>query len=214
VAWMRQAITAGVIGQVTSVDMLLAWDHNWVSGTAFDRIPQLVLYDFAIHWFDMLHCYTPGQTCRRAFAALTRAPGQKARPPLLAQVTLDFDQAQAALQFRASTGAGPVDRTVIVGTQGTLVSQGPNLNAQTVTLYTSAGQASPTLEGTWFPDGFDGTMSELLCAIEDNREPYNSGADNLESLAMAFAAIASTERGMPVEPGTVRRLEDRWLADA
>ena len=51
---------------------------------------------------------------------------------------------------------------MIVGTLGTLVVQGPNLNEQAVRLYSARGIATPRLKGRWFDDGFDGTMSELL----------------------------------------------------
>jgi hypothetical protein len=49
-------------------------------------------------------------------------------------------------------------------------------------------------------------MAELLLAIEQKREPSNSGRDNLNSLALCFAACASAETGKPVVPGTVRKL--------
>ena len=69
-----------------------------------------------------------------------------------------------------------------------------------------AGVSKPKIKGAWFPDGFHGTMGELLCAIEENREPTNSARNNLASLALCFAAVASAECGQPVVPGTVRRL--------
>ena len=69
------------------------------------------------------------------------------------------------------------------------------------------GQAQPRLEGSWFPDGFHGTMAELLCAIEENREPSNSAANNLQSLALAFAAMASAGTGKPEIPGEHRKFE-------
>ena len=69
--------------------------------------------------------------------------------------------------------------------------------------------ATPKLEGCWFPDGFHGTMGELLRAIEEDRQPSNSGHDNLASLALCFAAVASAERGEPVVPGSVTRLPER-----
>jgi len=47
----------------------------------------------------------------------------------------------------------------------------------------------------------------LLCAIEDNREPEHSAADNLESLALCFAAVHSADVHEPVAPGTVRAIE-------
>jgi predicted dehydrogenase len=71
---------------------------------------------------------------------------------------------------------------------------------------TAAGIARPRLRGTWFPDGFHGTMAELLSAIHENREPTHSARNNLASLALCYAAVASAERGEPVKPGSVRQL--------
>ena len=86
------------------------------------------------------------------------------------------------------------------------MSMGPSLADQTVHLYTERGRATPKLAGAWFPDGFHGTMGELLCAIEEGREPMNSARNNLGSLALCFAAIASASNGEPKVPGEVRRL--------
>ena len=49
-------------------------------------------------------------------------------------------------------------------------------------------------------------MGELLCAIEEGREPQNSARDNLHSLEVCFAACASSLDGAPKIPGEVRRL--------
>jgi hypothetical protein len=55
------------------------------------------------------------------------------------------------------------------------------------------------LVGQWFPDGFGGTMGELLCAIAEDREPYNAAHHNLRSLQMTLAACrSSNENGRPV----------------
>ena len=43
VSYARQAIAAGLLGDVTSVDMSVHWDHNWVAGTAFDSVHHLLL---------------------------------------------------------------------------------------------------------------------------------------------------------------------------
>src|SRR5262249_8411979 len=118
-----------------------------------------------------------------------------------------FDKGQASLIFDGATPFGPEDRTYIAGTKGSLASIGPNLGDQKVTLATEAGVAMPTLSGSWFNDGFRGAMGELICAIEDNREPLKGAGGNLASLALAFAAMASAHRGMRVKPGEVRRLD-------
>jgi hypothetical protein len=50
-------------------------------------------------------------------------------------------------------------------------------------------------------------MGELLCAIEEGREPSNGARENLFSLALAFAAVRSRIEGKEVEVGAARRLE-------
>ncbi|MHB8866809.1 MAG: Gfo/Idh/MocA family protein [Pirellulaceae bacterium] len=198
VSYARQAIGAGLLGEVTSVDMEVCWDHNWVAGTPFEDMHHLLLFDFGIHWFDMAHCYLRGHRPKSILASVCRTSSQRARPPLSAQVLIEYPHAQASIVFRGDTRCGAQDRTVIVGTRGTLISSGPNINDQTVTLYTDQGIMVPRLKTSWFPDGFDGTMSELLCAIEEDREPSNSARDNLESLALCFAALRSADAQQPV----------------
>jgi predicted dehydrogenase len=142
------------------------------------------------------------------FATETRSHSQTARQPMLAQAALRYPGAQASLTFDADAKTGWLDETFIVGSKGTISSAGPTFNKQKVTLWTSKGQASPRLTGTWFAEGFHGTMGELLLAIEEDREPYNSAASSLDSLAMCFAAIESVKRGVPVRPGAVDRIND------
>jgi predicted dehydrogenase len=205
-SWIRRAIEAGLLGQVSSARLAVNWDLSWVAGSAFEQIRHLVLYDFAIHWFDISSCFLGGRRPLRVSASEARAPGQTMKPPLLAQALIEFADGQVSLAFDASTRFGGQDSTFVAGSLGTVFSSGPDLNEQELTLATSAGLASPALSGTWFPDGFHGTMGELLRAIEEKREPDNGARNNLKSLELCFAAIASAERQAPVVPGTVRRL--------
>jgi predicted dehydrogenase len=125
---------------------------------------------------------------------------------MLAQAIMEFDGGQASLVFDAHVKYGQQNRTYVAGTTGTITSLGSNLDKQQVTLHTGEGVASPTLSGTWFDNGFHGTMAELLCAIEEGREPMNSARDNLRSLALCFATIAAATDGSAKVPGEVRRL--------
>lgn len=205
-SYLRQAIQRGYIGDVTGVHLGVHWNHGWIAGSPFDEVYHVVLYDFAIHWFDILTCFMGDRTSPRVFASVAYAPGQTAKPPLLGQALVEYPGAQATLAFDAATPVGSLDSTIITGTKGVLRSTGPDLSNQTVSLTTADGVASPVLEGKWFNDGFHGTMAELLCAIEENREPSNSARNNLKSLALCFAALRSAETGLPQIPGGVRRL--------
>jgi predicted dehydrogenase len=49
----------------------------------------------------------------------------------------------------------------------------------------------PRWSEVWFPDAFAGTMAQLLCALEENREPEISGRDNLETIALCEAVFAA-----------------------
>jgi predicted dehydrogenase len=208
-SYMREAIRAGLIGDVTTVDFSLHWDHNWTKDTVFNKVHHLVLYDFAIHWFDIATAFLGGRAAKRVYASVAKSTSQQATPPLLAHVCAEYDHGQATFVFNADTQFGHEDRTTIVGTKGTLRGVGPIIEHQKVTLYTAKGIATPRLKGKWFPDGFHGTMGELLCAIEQNREPINGAAENLKSIALCFAAVASADTGKPTVPGKVPRIGTR-----
>jgi len=205
-AWMREAVRAGLIGEVMSAHVALHWNHGWTAGTPFDEIEDLVLYDFGVHWFDFIASLT-GRRAQSVFATASHALGQSNKVPLLSQALVRLDGGQASLVFDGGAPHGPRDTTYVGGTSGSLVADGPDLGAQRVTLTTTEGIAQPKLEGQWFNDGFRGTMGELLCAIEEGREPSNSARENLFSLALDFAAVRSRITGQEVEVGAARRLE-------
>ena len=200
-SYLRQAVKSGLVGQVHGLQMAANWDHNFVVDREFNKIKHLILYDFAIHWFDMVACLMGACDALTVYAKITHSPAQKAAPALLGHVLIEYEQAQVSLTFNGDTLYGKRNTTAVIGTKGTLTSSGPSTRQQTVTLHTAAGSASPTLTGSWFPDGFRGTMAELLCAIAEERQPENSGRHNLRGLALCFAAVASAESGTPQRPG-------------
>ena len=204
-AYMRAAVRSGLIGELVSAHVSIAWDHSWIAGTPFDAVEDLVLYDFGIHWFDFLVSLA-GSRIESVFAASARTPVQSARQGLLAQALVRLSDGQASLVFDGAATHGPSDATRLVGTMGTIASAGPDLGHQTVTVTTAAGRGSSPLEGTWFNDGFRGAMGELLLAIEEDREPQNGAAENLASLALCFAAIASARERREVRVGEATRL--------
>lgn len=204
-AWMREAVRAGLIGDVISTHISIHWNHGWIAGTPFEQIEDLILYDFGIHWFDFLRSVI-GPRAQTVFATAAHATGQSAKAPLLAQCLVQMEGGQASLVFDGAAPHGPRDTTYIAGTKGSLQSDGPDLGQQSVTLSTAGGIARPHLQGTWFNDGFRGAMGALLVAIEDDTEPANGAEENLDSLALAFAAIQSRRTGQPVQVGAATRL--------
>ena len=203
-SYLREAVHGNLIGDVSSVDFVMQWDHTWTADTPFNQIHHLLLYDFAIHWFDMATVLMGDAQPERVWASVRRSSYQRATPPFLTHVGIDYPTAQVRLALNANVIHGQEDRTTVVGETGTIRSFGPSINEQTVELWTEQGVASPKLHGRWFDTGFAGTMGELMCAIAENRQPSNNAADNLRSLALCFAAISSADTGQPVRPGDVR----------
>jgi predicted dehydrogenase len=207
-AWMREAVRAGHVGEVLSVHVAIHWNHGWIAGTPFEQIEPVILWDFGVHWFDFLASIV-GDRARSVVAMPARALGQAARVPLLSQALVRLEGGQASLIFDGAIPHGPRDTTFIGGTEGSLQSDGPDLGVQAVTLTTGNGRARPRLEGQWFNDGFKGAMGELLCAIEDDREPSHGARGNLRSLALALAAIEAARSGREVGVGDATRLISR-----
>src|SRR5215471_3127156 len=205
-SFIREAVKSGLIGRLMSAHFSAHWDHNWIIGTKFEEIESLILYDFGVHWFDMAAHFFEGRDALRVSAFATRASGQRAKPPMLAQAIIEFEDGQASIVFNANVERGQEDRTVIAGTEGTIVSAGPSLSEQSITIYTADGYAKPTLDGTWFLEGFHGAMAELLCAIEEGREPVNNARGNLRGLSLCFAALASAAEGAVKAPDSIRQL--------
>lgn len=204
-AFMREAVRAGLIGEVLSAHVAIHWNHGWTAGTPFDEIDDLVLYDFGVHWFDFIASMV-GERAQTIIATAAHGKGQANKVPLFAQALVRLDGGQASLTFDGGISHGPRDTSFVGGTLGSLQSDGPDLGQQTVTMTTADGIARPKLEGQWFNDGFQGAMGELLCAIEEDREPSNGAAENLNSLAMAFTAVESRMTGKEVTIGSVRKL--------
>lgn len=204
-SYMRNAINAGLIGRPLSVDFSLQWDQTWITGNpAFENIPHMVLFDFAIHWFDIASSFMQDQKALSVYASAVRYNEQMYTPPALGAAIIKYEQALVTMAFNAHTKLGEEDVTTIVGTKGTLRSRGPGLNDQPVMeLYTEDGEAKILLEGSWFESGFQGTMGELLLAIEENREPVNSAENNLKSLELCFAALASADQNKMIIPGSI-----------
>lgn len=203
-SYLREAVRSGLLGEIHTLDLAVQWDHTWCRDTPFENVPHLVLADFGIHWFDIAACVFAGRPAEQVFAQVARAPGQTMRPPMLAHAGIRFEHGLATLSFSAHTAAGPLESMTAVGAKGTLRGSGPVCGIRELSLHTAAGVASVPLEGAWFPDGFAGALGELLCAIEEDREPVHSARNNLATLALGFAALRSADQGLPVQPECIQ----------
>lgn len=211
-SYLRHAADAGLLGDLTGIHQSVHWDYDGEGRSGHD-----LLLDYGIHWFDMVASITESRA-DRVMATTGYSPDQVASTPMLAQVLIDYPHSQASIVFDANTSYGVRSRTYVTGTAAAFEARqtagpwadwtdGPSRypwERQQVSVYTERGAFQPKLMGSWNPDGWKGTMGELQSAILADREPENSARNNLRSLELCFAAIASAEDGEPKSVGTVR----------
>jgi predicted dehydrogenase len=192
----------GAVGEVVGVTHLLDKPLPPITGTHFDDIPHMLISDYLVHWVDITRCWLDGNHVDLVQARDGRVPGQPdgAKNPWTASVQIGCRDGATALirvvgDARTRTPSCPF---WIHGTEGTL--RGSILGRDFLSLERGDTTTSYHLEGAWFVDGFAGTMGELLRAVDEDREPYNSARHNLASLRIVAAARASAEQsGAPHE---------------
>ena len=205
-SYIRELVTSGTLGSITGIHTQLHWNHTWIAGTPFAQMRDIVLYDFAIHWFDFVASLLPVDVEVTVTAFRGEPRVDLGLPALEATAVVEWPGGRATMSFDAGCLYGSGDSTTVIGSDGTVSSTGPDGGTQEVTLNLAAGKAKPDLVGKWFNDGFAGTMAELLDSATTGRKARNDAEGNLRSLMLCFAAIESADTGKPVTVGTVLRL--------
>lgn len=201
------SVRRGDIGEVTSADFHVYWPHDQVfeHDPHFAAMQDLMLYDFGIHWFDLIAQLLSGAgEARRVFASVGSRTGQRIPVPTEADVVIEFDRARATICYRGSAPRLEAGSFRIEGTRGVITHNGESLGGSSVQFDTDDGALDLALAGSWWTNGMSGTMAELMSAIDDPHEPSNSGRSALDGLQLCFAALTSAQSGAAVDPRTIR----------
>jgi predicted dehydrogenase len=191
-------IEQGAIGDVLAVTHLHDRPLPPLVGTHFDVLEHFVIYDYFVHWIDITRCWLDGKTVRAVRARDHRTPDQpaEARSPWAAWVELEYADGESALI--RSVGNARTERPAcpfwVHGSEGTIRGS-VLLDSDFLELERNGFVSSYALEGAWYPDGFAGALGELVSAVAEDREPFNSARHNLLSLQMTLAACKSAEEG-------------------
>jgi predicted dehydrogenase len=191
-------IEQGAIGEVVAVTHLHDRPLPPLVGTHFDELEHFVIYDYFVHWIDICRCWFAGNTVETVRALDHRTPDQpdETKSPWAAWVAIQYADGASALI--RSVGEARTKRPScpfwVHGTEGTIRGS-VLLGSDFVELEREGVTCGYTLDGAWYPDGFAGALGELVCAIAEDREPFNSARHNLLTLAMTLAACRSAEQG-------------------
>lgn len=206
----------GDLGTPVGAAFDLGWRNDWEHmAPDWLETPDVTLRTDCVHHID---------TCRFwfgepewVFATSWRAPGQATRADGAAHVVLGFsDSLVATIRAHGELGAGRpwacyrVEGTAGVarGTYEQYVQYGlPVADGYEVELASTPDCVwRPTFPYTTVPHAFMATMAQLLIAVEEDREAESSGADNLLTLRLVEAAVASRRLGRNVRPDELHML--------
>lgn len=199
---MLSIVASGLIGDVLSADFWVEWAHDiMIAGKpAFETMPDLVLFDFGAHWFDLIGVLS-GHAVLDVYAEVARRPTQSISAPLQADVLVSGSDFRANVRFRAGERIAEGSGYRVSGTRGVIEFRGEPLGGSSVRVFTESGQATVGIESDWFRWGLAGSMREFLLAAASGREPDHSAPSALRGLALAFAAGASARDGGRVQAG-------------
>jgi predicted dehydrogenase len=204
VATVRQAIRDGAIGEIGYIS--LGFHKGFRFGGWREQLPDVLLEDMSIHHFDLLRHLT-GRNCRRIYAKSFRPHWSWFDGKPGASVLLELDGGIEVSYFGSWTSRGRETSWAgewrIVGEKGAIHWDSPN--ASLVLGHPEENPQQPPLDTlallpkTLEHSGFAYSLHEFVRAIEEDREPVTGIDDNLQSFAMAMAAIESARSGRAID---------------
>lgn len=212
---MRTLVERGWLGELVGgeiqVNVNTPWDlWEWI--LPLERLEVLyhsIHYLDAMRWLlgDPAYVYSHG----------LRYPGQKAKGETRTTSILEYpDHRRGLVRVEHNNPNDESDwiaQVRLEGTKGTAkgtfgalfdypAGKGDTI-AYRAAEVTGDAWVEPRLVGKWFPDGFVGTMAELMRALDEGREAPHSGRDNLRTLELVYGAYRSMEEHRPIPLGEV-----------
>ncbi|MEQ8762401.1 MAG: Gfo/Idh/MocA family oxidoreductase [Planctomycetota bacterium] len=203
---VHSLIRGGHLGHV----YLIHWEMRnwadsqpWAKDSWYGTEEKFQILMWTIHHLDLVR-YWMGEEPVRLYASLPTRPEQNMRGDVVSSVVMDFAGGQHAnvLDNNASLVGRDVHQYFgIEGTRGLV--EGDVAKTDPIVVRLAAEPYAvfrPPLEGQWYPDGFIGSMGDLLDAIEKGRSPEVTGEDHIGTLQLVTAAYASAAEGRAVAP--------------
>jgi predicted dehydrogenase len=206
IRFTKALVEAGQYGELTSglydIDIFTDWSMwPWIS-----RRPRLEYFYHSIHYLDSIRFIFGEPTS--LVASVARYPGQEAKGESRSYTILEYrDTLRVVVLVNHNNWSS--SRRAIVRCHGTEGQSEGTLGSLYDYPYGRPDTFGFVMRGTewsfsrtfterWIPDAFIGPMAELMCAIEEDREPLTNGRDNLKTLALIHAAYRSVAEGRRV----------------
>ena len=164
-------------------------------------MPNVLLVDMSIHHFDMLRAIT-GRNAERVYAQSWHVPDGNYTGDAAATVLITLEGG-IPVTYRGNWATDAPETTwngdwEIVGERGRLAWAADGTGDSTIT-WLPYGRAPESIPAAVLPAaGQHGLLAGFVDAVVTGREPDTSAADNINSIAIVFAAVESAATGTAV----------------
>lgn len=191
----RNTIASGELGAIAAVNIRFEKDARTMFGVGDFRysMEHVLLVDMSIHHFDMLRAAL-GTNVSRLFAQTWHVPDGNFQYDAAANVLMTMENGTAVTYRGNWASYGPETswngEWEVIGEHGRLV-----WTEESLTLYrwNSEPQDIPIEDAS--VDAQGALVREFVTAIDNGTLPPTHGGDNINSLAIVFAAVESSISG-------------------
>jgi predicted dehydrogenase len=194
---MRDAVAAGMIGELGYITCQFRIPFRF--GGWRETMPEVLIEDLAIHHLDSIR-FISGRNGARIFAHSFHPPWSWYTGNPCAAVELILTGGVPVHYFGSWVARGPRSswdgELMVVGSEGALLLR----EDETVWHYAGEDEApTPLPLPTFTPAGLARGLDLFTRALRGEIPPEPSGEDNIHSLALTSAAVASAQSGQPVD---------------
>jgi predicted dehydrogenase len=207
---LHDLMARGALGDLVDIDVRIVIDQPWHLWTFLESAPRLEVPYHSIHYLDTIRWLVgepDGVYCRTV-----RHPALPNLADTRSSIVLDYgDRIRCSLTLNHTHRAGPryrASQMVVEGLRGAArLTWGVNLaypSGPPDTLEVAVGDVwqDIPLRGSWFPQAFEGPMSNLQRFVAGEDVVLVSGVDDaIRTMALVEACYTSSESGAtPIPP--------------
>jgi len=182
----------------------LADKQAWAAESWYGKESRFQILYWSIHHLDLVR-YWMGAEPETIYCSIPRHPQQRMTGDVISAVVMDFSGQRDAVVLDNNASIEGRDVHQYFGIEGTKgIVEGDVAHPRDFLVRFGAEPDAiykPRLEGEWYPDGFIGSMGDLLQAIEEDRDPMVTGEDHLNTLRLVEAAYRSAASHQALRPG-------------
>lgn len=196
---LRDAVRQGLIGELGYITCQFRVPFRF--GGWRDSMPEVLIEDLAIHHFDTIR-FISGRNGQRVFAHSFRPTWSWFRGNSCATVDLLLEGDVPVSYFGSWVARGPRSswdgELIVAGSDGALLLR----EDETVWLYPGESETPRLLEAPYLaPVGLARGLDIFTRALWGEAAPEPDAEDNIHSLALTSAAVASSRTGLRVDIG-------------